>query len=189
MTNGDNANLSRTLRNAFYSMSRRYGSRATINRLDSHDTDLVTGEKTKSVSSATIRNCVQIPVQMQRQVMYTASMMQSLRPFAWQGGAGQDVESTMFMVLKTDLREWGDITPYQWINFKGGNYQVVEVQTMEGGWVFTAKRTRGTESGITAIIGDVTGLGDGAGNSIVAPILAGLLGFQALGGGQLLFGV
>jgi len=185
----NNANLSRTLRNAFYSMSRRYGSRATINRLDSNDTDLVTGQKTKTVSSATIRNCVQIPVQMQRQVMFTASMMQSLRPFAWQGGAGQDVESTMFMVLKTDLRDWGEITPYQWINFKGGNFQIVEVQTMDGGWVFTAKRTRGTESGITAIIGDTTGLGDIASGTITPTILAGLIVFEALGGGQLLFGV
>lgn len=185
----ENANLSRTLKNAFYSLSRKYGTQATIFRLDSNDTDLVTGKKTKAVSSAPIRNCVQIPVQMQRSVLYTASMMQSLRPFAWQGGAGQDVESTMFMVLKTDLRDWGEITPYQWINFRGGNYQVVEVSTMDGGWVFTAKRTRGTDSGISVIIGDVTGLIDNAGKTIVPTILAGLIGFQVAGGGQLLFGV
>lgn len=144
----DNPNLKRTLERTFYSMTRRYGVPATVYHRESSEPDYKTGEVVTKVTSTSIRHCAVVPTQVTRNVIYTASMMQSMRPFAWQGGQGHNEEETVFMVYKNDLRGWNKIGPEDWLHYKGVRYQVVDAMQMDGGWIISGKRARGTESGL-----------------------------------------
>lgn len=136
-------------------------------RLDDSEVDLDTGQKTHTVSSQAIRRCVQVPIGIARQVIFTPAMMQSLRPFAWQGGAGQNVQETMFLIYKNELRGWGDITPEQWVHFRGRNYQVVEAINTPGGWFFTAKQARGESNAHTMTVKHETVVSQSVANTVV----------------------
>lgn len=161
-----NSNLQRSIKRTFYSLTRRYGEPGTIYKRTSTDTDYDTGDVTNEFDSVHIRRIVQVPVEMQRQVMYTASMMQSLRPFAWQGGQGQNTAETMFMILQTDIPRWGDIGPEQWINRGGVNYQVSESVKTPGGWILTVKQVKGADNGQHHSIKQDIGIEDTGGNTV-----------------------
>jgi hypothetical protein len=130
----ENANVNRSLKRTMYSLTRRYGEPAYIYRVTENNTDYATGVVTRTATRAFLRNVVRVPSITSRSVMYTAAMMQTLRPMAWQGH-GQDTETTTFLILKTDLRGWCEILPDQWISYKGDSFKVRETNEFDGGWI------------------------------------------------------
>lgn len=148
-------------------MSRRYGSKATLYKLSSTDTDYETGQVTKTVEAKSLRRVVQIPVTGSREVTYTAAMMQSLRQFAWQGAPGQNVRETMFLIPFDDLRGWDSIGAEQWIKYGDARYEVVEAQQTPGGWIVQAKQVKGTDASFVFTVTDDSEIEDEGANSVV----------------------
>jgi hypothetical protein len=71
-------------------------------------------------------------------------MMQSVRQYAWQGGAGQDIDTTAFLIADIDLRGWCAIDQTQHIGWQGGWYQVENVNEFDGGVVVQCKQAKGS---------------------------------------------
>jgi hypothetical protein len=71
-------------------------------------------------------------------------MMQAIRQFAWQGGAGQDFDVTAFLIADRDIRGWCDVDQTQFIGWQGGWYQVENVNEFEGGVVVQCKQAKGS---------------------------------------------
>lgn len=96
---------------------------------------------------------------MSRELSYTPAMMQAMRNFAWQGGAGQDSESAVFLILLQDLQGWGEITPTQWLRYEQETFQVVDILRSEGGWILSGRRIPGTENSVQVSVGQGLGIG------------------------------
>lgn len=154
----ENPNLSRTLKATFYNMSRRYGSNGRVSRHSDVSTDYTTGAVTRTVQSRSIRQMVQVPVTVTRSLLYTATMMQAIRPFAWQGSPGQNTETSVFLILDNDIRGWGVITPDQWIDYNGGRFEIIEAVNTSGGWIIEAKRVRGAADSLELTVDSDSGL-------------------------------
>lgn len=156
----ENANLTRSLKQTYYRLSQRYGVVGSIFKRTSSDVDFVTGKTTQTVQSRQIRKLVRVAVAGdERAVTYTASMMRTLRPFAWQG-SGRDVKNAVFLIYSNELRGW-EITPEQWIRYDNRNWHVVSALKNQGGWIVEAKMTEGEEAGyITTNTDDVSVEGD-----------------------------
>lgn len=152
----ENANLARSLKQTYYRLSQRYGVVGSIFKRTEADVDFVTGKTTQTVESRKIRKIVRVAVAGdERQVTYTASMMRSLRPFAWQG-SGRDVKMAVFLIYANELRGW-DITPSQWIRYDNRNWHVKSALQNQGGWIIEAKLSEGEEDGyITTVESDVS---------------------------------
>ena len=162
----NNANLNRSLKRTYYRLSQRYGVQGNISRRTSADTDFVTGETKQTVETRSIRKLVRVAVAGDsREVIYTAAMMQSLRPFAWQGGQGQDTKNAIFLVFDNELRGW-EVTPEQWLRYDRENYQVVSALKNDGGWIIEAKLAVGSEDGILVTVSDDLGVSQETSNSI-----------------------
>lgn len=130
-----NVNLRRQAasRRTFYSLSRRYGEQLTLRKLDTDTLDLTTGDTARTYTEAVIRNAVPMPAIEQRSVIYTPSMMQAIRQFAWQGG-GQDLEESGFLIYGPDIPStWGEIDTSQNIVWRDRTHEIVKVQEFDGG--------------------------------------------------------
>lgn len=161
-----NANLSRSLKRTFYRLSQKYGVTGIISKRTSSETDFITGKTADVVESRFIRKLVRVATAGDmREVIYTASMMQSLRPFAWQG-FGQDTLNAVFMIYTNELRDW-EVTPEQWIRYSGQNYNVVSALKNDGGWIIEGRLAKGSENGIVLTVTDDVSLEDSGGNSVV----------------------
>ena len=161
-----NANLSRSLKRTYYRLSQRYGTVGAISKRTSAETDFVTGKTKTTVENRTVRKMVRVATTGDgREVTYTAAMMQTLRPFAWQG-FGQETKTSVFLIYKDELRDF-DITPECWIRYENESYEVVEALKNEGGWIIMGKLAVGSESGIRVTVTDDTGLTDTGDNSVV----------------------
>lgn len=162
----ENANLNRSLKRMFYRMSQRYGRLGTISRRTSAELDVVSGKTTSTIENRTIRKLVRIAVSGDgREVTYTAAMMQTLRPFAWQG-FGQNTKTSVFLIYFAELRDF-EVTPECWVRYGSENYEVVSALKNEGGWIIEGKLAVGNESGIQVTVTDDAGLTDTGGNSVV----------------------
>ena len=137
-----NANVTRSSRRFFYNMTRRYGEQATLRKVDTNGTDYTTGDRTRTYTDQTVRNAVYIPPLSQRNVTFTPSMMQAIRQYAWQGGAGQDIEETGFLIADREMRDWGPIDPTQRVLWRNKTYEVVRDQQFEGGVIIWTKVAR-----------------------------------------------
>jgi len=162
----ENANLNRSLKRTFYRLSQRYGQRGLISKRTSTDLDLITGKTASTVENRNIRKLVRVAVSGDsREVTYTAAMMQTLRPFAWQG-FGQNMKTSVFLIYANELRDF-DVTPECWIRYASENYEVVQALKNEGGWIIEGKLAVGSESGIQLTVTDDAGLTDDGGGSVV----------------------
>lgn len=139
-----NPNVTRSQSQVFYSFTRRYGEQIQLSKVTSSDVDYTTGDLTRSLETLSIRNAVWVPPQRQSQVLYTPAMMQAIRQYAWQGGAGQNIEETMFLVYYKDMRNWGEIENTQTVTHRGKIYDVVKGHTFDGGVIISCKETKGT---------------------------------------------
>jgi hypothetical protein len=138
MEPNSNPNVSRTLRQVFYNMTRRYGEQIEIRRVIENDIDYSTGNLSRTYRRETIRNAVYIPPITERNVNYTPAMMQAIRQFAWQG-SGQDVQESGFLILARDLRSWGEVDPTQRIRWREHTHEVVRAQQFDGGMIIWTK--------------------------------------------------
>ena len=139
-----NPNVSRSQRQVFYNVSRRYGAGLYLYKVATSGTDYSTGAVTRTYDRTYIRNAVHVPNSTTRNVTYTPAMMQAVRQYAWQGGAGQDLDSTTFLISDRDLRGWCLIDPTQFISWRGGWYQVTSVQDFDGGVIVQCKQAKGS---------------------------------------------
>lgn len=137
-----NPNVTRSQRRTFYNMSRRYGEQIVIKKVDTSSTDYSTGDRTRTYTEQTIRNAVYIPPLTERNVTFTPAMMQAIREYAWQGGAGQDIEETGFLICYRDLRGWGEFDPTQRVDWRSKTYEVVRSQEFDGGVIVWTKVAR-----------------------------------------------
>jgi len=140
-----NPRVDRAQKRTFYNITRRYGALIVIRRADTSSTDYITGDRVRNYTQATIRNAVYVPPITSRTVTYTAAMMQAMRQFAWQGGAGQDVESSHFLICERDIKGWGEVDSTQEVQWLGVWYKVSDVQQFDGGLVVTVKSARGSQ--------------------------------------------
>jgi len=138
-----NPRLRATFERLFYNMTRRYGTEGYLYKQEEASVDRDTGVKSEYTERVYIRNIVKAPFKVSREVIYTPSMMQSIRSSAWQGG-GDDAVVTSFLLYRHDVRNWGTIETDQWILFGGKSYQVVEAHEVEGGWIVQTKRAEGS---------------------------------------------
>jgi len=162
-----NANLARTLRRTFYSLTRRYGQPGTLVKRAGTDVDFSTGNFTQTTVIHQIRNLVKLPSSTARQIIYTPSMMRSMRQFAWQGGQGTDTEETIFMIQIEDVRGWGKIESSQWIHCQQKNYEVVGADEYPGGWIIAAKRVEGPGDALELTLSDTGIVTQGASSDTV----------------------
>lgn len=125
-------------------MTRRYGEQIQLTKVSSSEVDYTTGDLTRSLETVTIRNAIFIPPTRQNRVIYTPAMMQAIRQYAWQGGAGQNIEETMFAISHRDIRNWGEVEATQTVIHRNKTYDVKSVQTFEGCVVISAVETKGT---------------------------------------------
>lgn len=139
-----NPNVTRTQRRTFYNFTRRYGEQIQLSKVSSSSVDYTTGDLTRSLETTTIRNAVYVPPTRQNKVIYTPSMMQAIRQYAWQGGAGQNIEETMFLISQRDIRNWGEIEATQTVVHRSKTYDVKSVQTFDGGVIISGTETKGT---------------------------------------------
>jgi hypothetical protein len=141
-----NARVVRSQRRVFYNFTRRYGEQATVNKVDTSATDYDTGNRTRTYTTVTIRNVVYVPSVTARNVTFTPAMMQAVRQYAWQGGAGTDIETVSFLIADQDLRKstWGEIEATQFIGWRGDNYEVVSSNQFDGGVVVNCKTAKGS---------------------------------------------
>ncbi len=137
-----NAIVSQASRRFFYNMTRRYGEQATLRKVETNSTDYTTGDRTRAYTDQIVRNAVYIPPLSQRNVTFTPSQMQAIRQYAWQGGAGQDIEETGFLVAIRDMRNWGEIDPTQRVLWRNKTYEVVRDQRFDGGVIIWTKVAR-----------------------------------------------
>lgn len=142
MQPSSNPNVSRSQRQVFYNFTRRYGEQIQLSKLNSTSVDYTTGELSRDYETKTIRNAVYVPPTAQNKVLYTPAMMQAMRQFAWQGGAGQNVEETMFLIFINDIRGWGKIDSTQRVSWRSQTYEVVSSQEFDGGIIISAKVAR-----------------------------------------------
>jgi hypothetical protein len=140
----NNPNVTRTQRRTFYNFTRRYGEQIQLSKVSSSSVDYTTGDLSRSLETTTIRNAVYVPPTRQNRVIYTPSMMQAIRQYAWQGGAGQNIEETMFLISQRDIRNWGEIEATQTVIHRGKTYDVKSVQTFDGGVIISGVETKGT---------------------------------------------
>lgn len=143
-----NPNVTRTQKQVFYNVTRRYGEGLYLYRVTESTTDYTTGTPTRTYDRVYIRNAVHVPETTTRNVTYTPAMMQAVRQFAWQGGAGQDIETTTFMVAKRDAPTWCGVESTQFIRWRGETYQVTDVQTLAGGYIIQCKVAKGSGPGV-----------------------------------------
>lgn len=143
-----NPNVVRTQSRVFYNMTRRYGVGLYLYRVTESSTDYTTGTPTRTYERAYIRNAVYVPPRTTRSVEYTPAMMQAIRQYAWQGGAGQDMDATVFLVAKRDVPTWCGVEPTQFIRWRGETHQVADVQEFDGGYVIQCKAADGSGPGI-----------------------------------------
>lgn len=134
-----NPNVTRSQRQTFYNFTRRYGEQIAIRKVLESDIDYTTGTRTRTYRQDTIRNAVYIPSMTERNVTYTPSMMQAVRQYAWQGGAGQDIQESGFLISHRELRSWGEFDPTQSIVWRGKTYEVVRCQSFDGGVIVWVK--------------------------------------------------
>lgn len=139
-----NPNVTRTQLRTFYNFTRRYGEQITLSKVTSSAVDYTTGDLTRSLETLSVRNAVYVPPTRQSRVLYTPSMMQAIRQYAWQGGAGQNIEETMFLVYYKDMRNWGEVENTQTVTHRGKTYDVVSANTFDGGVVISCTETKGT---------------------------------------------
>ena len=139
-----NPNVTRTSNQTFYNITRRYGEQIQLSKVSSSSVDYTTGDLTRTLEATTVRNAVYVPPIRQNKVVYTPSMMQAIRQFAWQGGAGQNIEETMFLIHARDIRNWGAVEATQTVIHRSKTYDVVSVQTFDGGVVISCRETKGT---------------------------------------------
>lgn len=139
-----NPRVQRTLRRTFYSLSRRYGVQIVLKKVATSDMDYTTGAPTRTYDSKTIRNAVVLPSAQQRDVTFTPAMMQSIRNFAWQGGAGTDKTATTFLIAGRDIRNWGDVDSTQYVEWNSQSIEVEKVTHFDGGVVVTCKSAKGS---------------------------------------------
>jgi hypothetical protein len=71
-------------------------------------------------------------------------MMQAIRQYAWQGGAGQNIEETMFLIYANDMRDWGEVENTQTVTHRNKIYDVKSAQTFDGGVIISCVETKGT---------------------------------------------
>jgi len=139
-----NPNVTRSQRQVFYNFTRRYGEQVTLSKVSSSSVDYTTGDLSRSLETKTIRNVVYVPPTRQSRVLYTPSMMQAIRQYAWQGGAGQSIEETMFLIYENDIRNWGEFENTQTVTHRSKVYDVKSVQSFDGGVILSAVETKGT---------------------------------------------
>lgn len=139
-----NPRVTKSLRRTFYNFSRRYGEQIKINKVDESSTDYETGGRTRTYESVTIRRAVPVPASLTREVSFTPSMMQAIREYAWQGGAGQDIETFSFLVADRDLRTWGEVDSTQFVEWRDNSYEVIRSWSYDGGFVIECKAARGS---------------------------------------------
>jgi len=139
-----NPRVTRTQRRVFYNFTQRYGELATINKVNTSDTDYTTGNRTRTYTTMSVRNAVYVPSITQRNVTFTPAMMQAVRQYAWQGGAGQDIETVSFLMADRELRGWGEIEPTQFVMWRGDSYEVVSSNKFDGGVVLNCKTAKGS---------------------------------------------
>lgn len=139
-----NPRVQRTLRRTFYSLSRRYGVQIVLKKVLASDMDYTTGAPTRTYTTQTIRNAVVLPSAQQRDVTYTPAMMQSVRNFAWQGGAGTDKHDVTFLVANRDIRAWGDLDSTQYVEWDGQGYEVASATQFDGGVVIGCTAAKGS---------------------------------------------
>ena len=143
-----NPNVTRSQRQTFYNLTRRYGRGLYLYRVTESTTDYTTGTPTRTYDRVYIRNAVFVPSQTTRSVLYTPAMMQAVRQFAWQGGAGQDLESHTFLIAKRDAPTWCGVEPTQFIRCSGETYQVKSVDNLDGGYIIHCVAADGSGPGI-----------------------------------------
>lgn len=139
-----NPRVTRSQRRMFYNFTRRYGEAITLNKVDTNSMDYETGDRTRTYTTLNIRNAVYVPETQTRSVVYTPSMMQAVRQYAWQGGAGQDMEETMFLIYERDMRSWGEVDQTQFVVHRSVSYEVTGSQRFDGGVVINCKAARGS---------------------------------------------
>ncbi|MCP4896246.1 MAG: hypothetical protein GY906_04655 [bacterium] len=140
----ENRNTRRSLNRTFYSISRRYGEPIDIYKVLDRSVDYTTGNKTEQYETANIRNAVPVPTQIGRDVTYTPAMMQSVRKFAWQGGAGLEKEATTFLIAERDIPTWLRIEPTQFVIWRETTYQVVSIIDFDGGYIVNCEVAKGS---------------------------------------------
>jgi len=141
-----NARVANSQKRTFYNFTRRYGEQIVLSKVLESDVDYATGDPTRTYTSVTIRNAVYVPPTVARNVTYTPSMMQAVRQYAWQGGAGQDIETVSFLVCERDIRGWGDLDSTQFIQWRSSSYEVSDVQHFDGGVVVHCKIAKGSRT-------------------------------------------
>ena len=140
-----NPRVERAQKRTFYNMTRRYGEQITLQKVDENEVDYTSGSRTRSYTEQIIRNAVYVPPSSQRKVLYTPAMMQAIRQFAWQGGAGQDVESTMFLIYQNDIKSWGEFDTSQRVLHRNKVYEVEGHQQFDGGIILNATLAKGSQ--------------------------------------------
>jgi hypothetical protein len=143
-----NPRVQRTLRRTFYSLTRRYGEAIYLMKVQTGSTNYSSGDVTRTFERVFIRKAVHVPQNSSRNVTFTPAMMQSIRNFAWQGGAGTTEEVETFMIAARDLRGWCTIDPTQMISWHGSTYQITATQTFDGGVIIQCKQAKGSGPGL-----------------------------------------
>lgn len=125
-------------------MTRRYGEQIVLSKVATSSTAYTTGSRTRTYTSTTIRNAVRVPTMTAHNVTYTPSMMQAVRQFAWQGGAGTDAETVSFMIADQDVRGWGEVDATQYITWRDESYEVQNANHFDGGIIVNCVAAKGS---------------------------------------------
>jgi len=141
-----NPRVGRSLRRVFYNFSRRYGEQIVLKKVATNGTDYQTGTRTRTYTSTTIRNAVHVPSITARNVTFTPAMMQAVRQYAWQGGAGTDTETLSFLIADQDIRGWGEIDPTQQVTWRGETYEVAGANHFDGGVIVNCVVAKGSRA-------------------------------------------
>lgn len=141
-----NARTVRGLRRTFYALSRRHGEALYLYKVQegSGTTDYSTGIVTRDYDRVFVRNAVPLPTTSKRNVTYTPAMMQSVRNFAWQGGAGTEQVDASFLIANRDLRDWCPIDSTQFVGWRGEFFQVETANHFDGGVIIGCKQAKGS---------------------------------------------
>ena len=144
-----NARVTRSLRRVFYNFTRRYGVQIVLSKVNTaltNETNYTTGVRTRNYTDITIRRAVLVPSTTARDVTFTPAMMQAVRQYAWQGGAGTDKEMTSFLVADQDMRGWGEVDSTQFLTYNGKGYEVAGANHFDGGVIINCSIAKGSRA-------------------------------------------
>ena len=139
----------RTNRAPIYQLKRLYGGTIVLVKQGTETTDLLTGVKSSSSTSTTIKRAVVIPAKTKRSQTQGASQVDSGKEFMY--GAFYDRSTWNFLIDPRDLPAGYEIENDDWVEFDGDRFDIHSISPSKFGspWTLTAVRADVSDSPVT----------------------------------------